>query len=90
MDKAVAFDGDCEFMPPEEAHEGDDAGLTRRQKEILGLIAKGCSNKEIADTLFISPLTVKTHLQNIFAKINVKQRLQAALWAAKHLSIDEK
>ena len=51
----------------------------------IGLIAQGYTNNEIAHHLFISPHTVKTHLQNIFGKIKVTQRLQAALWAAKYL-----
>ncbi|MDD9302987.1 MAG: response regulator transcription factor [Desulfobacter sp.] len=81
----MAFGRDCEFQflsdtPAPKAHD-----LTRREKEILDLISSGFSNQKIADELFISPHTVKTHLQNIFGKINVKQRLQAALWAAKHL-----
>ena len=56
--------------------------LTTREKEILKLIAAGCSNAEIADRLYISPHTVKTHLSNLFKKIEVPNRLQAALWAA--------
>jgi len=59
--------------------------LSRREADILGLIAEGASNDEIADKLCISKHTVKTHLYNIFKKINVKSRFQAALWAAKHL-----
>lgn len=46
--------------------------LTQREKEILGLIVKGCSNQEIADSLFISLATVKTHRSNILAKCDVK------------------
>ncbi|PIE60977.1 MAG: hypothetical protein CSA29_05670 [Desulfobacterales bacterium] len=89
-EKAVAFEEACEFQSDAaSANPGDDAGLTARQKEILGFIARGYSNRDIAEELFISPLTVKTHLQNIFTKINVKQRLQAALWAAKHLPAQE-
>ena len=59
--------------------------LTTRQIEILAQIAVGASNDEIADRLNISSHTVKTHLYNIFKKIKVTNRLQAALWAAKHL-----
>ena len=59
--------------------------LTLRQIEILAQVAIGASNDEIADRLNISSHTVKTHLYNIFKKIKVTNRLQAALWAAKHL-----
>jgi len=59
--------------------------LTDRQVEILALIAVGSTNDEISDKLCISPNTVKTHLYNIFKKINVPNRVQAALWAAKNL-----
>ncbi|HCY85736.1 MAG TPA: hypothetical protein DHV36_11430 [Desulfobacteraceae bacterium] len=82
---ALAFDKDCEFQYVSEEPGNDDTGLTRREKEILDLIASGFSNQQIADELFISPHTVKTHLHNIFKKINVKRRLQAALWAAENL-----
>jgi DNA-binding NarL/FixJ family response regulator len=59
--------------------------LTSRQTEILAQVAVGASNDEIAARLNVSPHTVKTHLYNIFKKIKVSNRLQAALWAAKHL-----
>jgi DNA-binding NarL/FixJ family response regulator len=59
--------------------------LTERQIEILALVAVGATNEEIADKLYISPNTVKTHLYNIFRKINVPNRVQASLWAAKNL-----
>ena len=61
-----------------------DIKLTKREKEILKLIATGYSNTEIADRLHISPHTVKTHISNLFKKIDVPNRLQAALWAANH------
>ena len=59
--------------------------LTQRQTEILALIAVGATNDDISDKLCISPHTVKNHLYNIFKKINVPNRVQAALWAAGNL-----
>ena len=59
--------------------------LSKREIEILGMVAVGARNDEIAKKLFISPHTVKTHLYNIYKKIHVGDRLQAVLWAAKHL-----
>lgn len=66
---------------PEEVAEQ----LTGREKEILTKIANGASNKEIADGLFISLHTVKSHIYNIYRKIGVTNRLKAAQWVAKHL-----
>lgn len=51
--------------------------LSKRELQILNLMAKGYSNKEIAAELFISLSTVKTHIQNLFAKLDVKRRIQA-------------
>ncbi|MBC8247006.1 MAG: response regulator transcription factor [Deltaproteobacteria bacterium] len=59
--------------------------LTDREQEILTLIAAGAKNDAIADKLCISPNTVRTHIYNIFKKINVPNRLQAALWAVQNL-----
>ncbi|MEI7473439.1 MAG: response regulator transcription factor [bacterium] len=55
--------------------------LTEREVDVLSLIAKGCSNNEISQQLYISLNTVKTHLKNIFQKLEVEDRTQAALKA---------
>jgi DNA-binding NarL/FixJ family response regulator len=58
--------------------------LTDREREVLVLLASGLSNKQIARRLGISEKTVKTHLTNIFQRIGVHDRTQAALWAERH------
>ena len=58
--------------------------LTKREQEVLQEIAKGRSNKEIAVELHITEQTVKTHVSNILAKLEVDDRTQAALYAVKH------
>ena len=61
--------------------KSDEPKLSEREKEVLGLIAKGYSNKEIAKELFLSEKTVKNHVSNIFKKINVTDRTKAAIYA---------
>ncbi|MFD1484314.1 response regulator [Lacticaseibacillus baoqingensis] len=58
--------------------------LTNREREVLQLIAQGKSNQEIATALFITLKTVKTHVSNILAKLEVEDRTQAAIYAFKH------
>ena len=60
--------------------------LSKRELEILGLLAQGLSNQEIAGKLFVSLRTVKTHIQNLFDKLDVKRRTQA-VEKAKRLSL---
>ena len=62
--------------------------LTRREIEVLKLLAEGLFNKEVAYTLNISEKTVKNHVSNIFKKINVSDRTQAAVYAIKHNIVD--
>ncbi|HEY4532456.1 MAG TPA: response regulator transcription factor [Kurthia sp.] len=58
--------------------------LTRREKDVLAELTKGKSNKEIASSLFVTEKTVKTHISNIFSKLEVQDRTQAALYAVKY------
>ena len=60
------------------------AGLTARETEVLTLIANGLGNAEIADALFIGETTVKTHINNLFAKIGVRTRPEAIRYAYRH------
>lgn len=73
-----------EKMPNSKNQKKAQSLLTPREKQILTLIASGAANDEIAEDLCISPHTVKTHLYNIYNKIKVPNRIQAALWAAKN------
>ncbi|WP_033822462.1 response regulator transcription factor [Kitasatospora sp. MBT63] len=59
-------------------------GLTVREAEVLALIADGLSNAEIAGELFVSQATVKTHINNLFAKTAVRDRAQAVAYAFRH------
>ena len=56
----------------------EDYGLSSREEEVLALIAQGLKNKEIADKMFVSISTVKTHTKNIFEKLDVRNRIEAA------------
>ncbi|ONI76614.1 DNA-binding response regulator [Kribbella sp. ALI-6-A] len=59
-------------------------GLTARETEVLRLIAQGLSNTEIAKLLFIGEATVKTHINNTFAKIGARHRAEAVRYAYRH------
>lgn len=62
--------------------------LTKRELDVLKEIAKGKSNKEIASSLFITEKTVKTHVSNILAKLELADRTQAALYAVKNKLVE--
>ncbi len=80
-----------EFSTPRAA-EAPVEQLTEREMDVLRLIAKGKSNKEIADTLIISEKTVKTHVSNILSKLHLADRTQAAIYALRQrlVPIDDK
>jgi len=60
------------------------AGLTAREVEVLRLLARGLSNKEIAERLVISPKTAANHIEHIYAKIDASTRATASLFAMQH------
>jgi len=67
--------------PPQQRPSPDP--LSERELEVLRLLAQGKSNREIADQLVITELTVRTHVSNILGKLHLASRTQAALWALK-------
>ena len=75
---------DPSFQPDPQALE--NLGISKREHEVLALIAQGLSNKEIAEKLFLSPHTVKTHSSNLFVKLNARRRTEA-IRRAKELGI---
>lgn len=86
VDKELPGAGDFERITRDDSFDiGPPANetlhaLTKRELEILQLVAEGLSNEEIGKKIFISRKTVKTHLRNIFDKLQVHNRFKAALW----------
>jgi two-component system nitrate/nitrite response regulator NarL len=66
------------------AQEDDKEKLSPREKDIIALLAKGVSNKEMAHTLNVAESTVKIHVQNILKKLHLTSRVQAAVYAVEH------
>ena len=82
MERATALKEEAQSLPAETPAFPD--GLTGREVEVLRLVAKGASNKEIADHLYISPNTVAHHITNILNKTGTSNRTVAAAYAAQH------
>lgn len=68
----------------DEVVEDDDLQLTKREIEVIKLIAEGLTSQDIADKLFISPRTVDTHRRNLLQKLNVKNTAELIKYAIKH------
>lgn len=65
-------------------HSRPERDLSRREREVAGLIARGMTNKDVARALFLSEKTVKNHVSNIFSKLNVETRTQVAIHALRN------
>ena len=81
-----------EFSKPEKEEEqpvGYEEALTDREVDILKLVAEGLSNKEISANLVISENTVKIHLRNILEKLQLKNRIQAAVYAVRQGMVEK-
>jgi DNA-binding NarL/FixJ family response regulator len=70
--------------PSGPGHKPPPDGLTAREAEVLTLLASGLSNTEIAQRLYLSHATVKTHINRIFAKTGARDRAQAVRYAYQH------
>ncbi len=80
----VAADRPDVGEPAESRWPGQEHGLSAREAEMLGFIAHGLSNKEIAERCFLGLNTVKTHIRSAYGKIGVTRRAQAVVWALQH------
>ena len=95
-DSAFQFNSDIDNQMFNKSYKNNDDvanknsidSLTRRERDVLISIAKGMSNKEIGSSLKISERTVKNHVSNIFKKIDVMDRTQAALFAIRNNLVD--
>lgn len=76
--------------PPSSAGAAaEETGLTNREREVLRLIAAGLSNSEIAERLFVSTATVKTHINHIFTKTDLRDRAQLVAYAFRTGLVDD-
>lgn len=88
MEKAIASPASA--TPAPAALPPELAQLTPREREVLSLIIAGASNREIAESLYISERTVKNHVTNILSRLNLRDRVQAAMFASAFLPFLQK
>jgi NarL family two-component system response regulator LiaR len=74
--------------PAAQTDEAELSQLTERERDVLGLIARGLSNRQIAETLHITEGTVKGHVSNVLSKLHLQDRTQAALFAVRRGLVD--
>jgi DNA-binding NarL/FixJ family response regulator len=75
--------GEITVVPPADTNSTGAAGITRREAEVLQLIARGAATNQVADRLFISAKTVKNHLASAYQKLDARDRTQAILTAVR-------
>lgn len=88
LEKAMATPAPPTFSQPTHL-PSELAGLTARERQVLCLIVAGASNREIAESLYISERTVKNHITHILSQLNVRDRTQAAMFASAFLPLLE-
>ena len=76
--------------PPRQELGVPPAGLSKREVEVLGLVIRGLSNRQMAEALFVSPKTVDHHIQHIYDKIGVSTRVGATLFALQHGLVEDR
>lgn len=81
--QVLTLAGDATLMNGQAPPDRSILSLSRREKEVLALLAQGQSNAQIGQTLFISPVTVKVHVRHVFDKLGVRSRAEAAMRASQ-------
>jgi DNA-binding NarL/FixJ family response regulator len=71
-------------LAPEGQATGEADGLTRREADVVRLVAQGLNNRQVAKAMFVSEATVKTHLNHILAKLAMQDRAALIAWAWRH------
>ena len=74
---------------PDAGWPGRSAGLSERESEVLALLARGLTNREIADAMFLSPETVKSYVAQILSKLRVRNRVEATRFVHRSGEFDQ-
>ena len=82
--EAIELTASGAVLPEQGDRLGQDEGLSSREVEVLALITQGLSNAEIANRLYLSENTLKSHIRNAYRKVGAGSRTQAVAWALQH------